>query len=106
MKSGRWGRDKLTVHDWVADGSLGLLFMADDGDLQQEILQKTLREVGDEENEGDPCVICLESITEASIAKPCNHTNFDFLCLVSWLEQQPNCPLCMDHLYMLLIEYD
>ncbi|KAJ5652078.1 hypothetical protein N7507_009504 [Penicillium longicatenatum] len=78
--------------------------MADDGDLQQEILQKTLREVGDEENEGDPCVICLESITEASIAKPCNHTNFDFLCLVSWLEQQPNCPLCKTQLTS--VQYD
>lgn len=78
--------------------------MANDGDLQQEILQRTLREVEDEENEGDPCVICLESITEASIAKPCNHTNFDFLCLVSWLEQQPNCPLCTGTHCMLLIE--
>jgi hypothetical protein len=26
---------------------------------------------------------------------PCNHANFDFLCLVSWLEQRRNCPLCM-----------
>ncbi|KAJ5918095.1 hypothetical protein N7454_010470 [Penicillium verhagenii] len=78
--------------------------MADDGDLQQEILQKTLREVGEEEREVDPCVICLESITEPSIAKPCNHTNFDFLCLVSWLEQQPNCPLCKTQLTE--VQYD
>ncbi|KAJ5769243.1 hypothetical protein N7520_003802 [Penicillium odoratum] len=75
-----------------------------DGDVQQEILQKTLQEVGNEENEGDPCVICLESITEPSIAKPCNHTNFDFLCLVSWLEQQPNCPLCKTQLTE--VQYD
>ncbi|KAJ5220360.1 hypothetical protein N7468_009564 [Penicillium chermesinum] len=68
--------------------------MAENGDLQQEILQKTLQEVAHEEAEGDPCVICLETITEPSIAKPCNHANFDYLCLVSWLEQQPSCPLC------------
>ncbi|KAJ5594199.1 uncharacterized protein N7459_000407 [Penicillium hispanicum] len=69
--------------------------MADDGDLRQEILQKTLKEVADEETEGaDPCVICLETIAEPCIAAPCNHTNFDYLCLISWLEQQPNCPLC------------
>ncbi|KAJ5115867.1 hypothetical protein N7456_000215 [Penicillium angulare] len=78
--------------------------MADDGDVQQEILQKTLREVADEETESDPCVICLESITEPSIAKPCNHTNFDFLCLLSWLEQQPSCPLCKTRLTA--VQYD
>ncbi|KAJ5289035.1 hypothetical protein N7478_002065 [Penicillium angulare] len=78
--------------------------MADDGDVKQEILQKTLREVADEEAEGNPCVICLESITEPSIAKPCNHTNFDFLCLLSWLEQQPSCPLCKARLTT--VQYD
>ena len=71
--------------------------MADDGDLQQEVLQKTLREVAEEELEdADPCVICLETITEPCVSIPCKHTNFDYLCLISWLEQQPNCPLCTD----------
>lgn len=71
--------------------------MADDVDLRQEILQRTLQEVAHEELESvaDPCVICLDFITDPSVAVPCNHANFDFLCLVSWLEQQPNCPLCM-----------
>lgn len=70
--------------------------MAEHGNLHQEILQKTLKEVADEEAEdADPCVICLETITEPSVAVPCNHSNFDYLCLVSWLEQQPSCPLCM-----------
>ncbi|KAJ5161081.1 hypothetical protein N7492_006473 [Penicillium capsulatum] len=78
--------------------------MADNGDLQQEILQKTLREVAGEEFEGDPCVICLETITEPSIAVPCKHANFDYLCLVSWLEQQPNCPLCKTQLTA--VQYD
>lgn len=67
-----------------------------EGDLQREILQRTLKEVECEEAEGDPCVICLETITEPSVAVPCKHSNFDYLCLLSWLEQQPNCPLCMD----------
>lgn len=72
--------------------------MANDEDVRHEILQKTLKEVADEglvEGESnDPCVICLDSITEPSVAVPCNHSNFDYLCLVSWLEQQPSCPLC------------
>ena len=74
--------------------------MADEGDVRHEVLQKTLREVADDATTGassDPCVICLDSITEPSIAVPCNHTNFDYLCLLSWLEQQPSCPLCMFH---------
>lgn len=74
--------------------------MADEGDVRQEVLQKTLKEVTDEGTSGDstdPCVICLDSITEPSIAVPCNHSNFDYLCLLSWLEQQPSCPLCMYH---------
>jgi hypothetical protein len=75
---------------------LPLALLMAEGDLQREILQRTLREVADEENEGDPCVICLETITEPSVAVPCKHSNFDYLCLLSWLEQQPNCPLCMD----------
>ncbi|KAL4779405.1 RING finger domain protein [Aspergillus varians] len=71
--------------------------MTDDGDLQQQILQRTLREVAQEQQQedvSDPCVICLEPITEPAVAVSCNHANFDFLCLVSWLEQRRNCPLC------------
>ncbi|KAJ5197984.1 uncharacterized protein N7498_007101 [Penicillium cinerascens] len=78
--------------------------MAGDGDLQREILQRTLKEVADEETEGDPCVICLETITEPSVAVPCKHSNFDYLCLLSWLEQQPNCPLCKVQLTK--VQYD
>ncbi|CAL5866254.1 uncharacterized protein PFLUO_LOCUS461 [Penicillium psychrofluorescens] len=80
--------------------------MADDVDLRQEILQRTLQEVVHEELESvaDPCVICLDSITDPGVAVPCNHANFDFLCLVSWLEQQPNCPLCKNELTA--VQYD
>ncbi|PYH98260.1 RING finger domain protein [Aspergillus ellipticus CBS 707.79] len=74
--------------------------MSHDADLQQEILQRTLQEVAHEDggsgddHEANPCVICLEPISEPAIAVPCRHANFDFLCLVSWLEQRRNCPLC------------
>ncbi|KAL4908092.1 hypothetical protein BDW74DRAFT_148570 [Aspergillus multicolor] len=71
--------------------------MTNDGDIQQRILQRTLQEVAQEQHQedvSDPCVICLEPITEPAVAVSCNHANFDFLCLVNWLEQRRNCPLC------------
>lgn len=70
--------------------------MSDDGDLQHEVLQRTLQEVvhdGDG-NVANPCVVCLDTITEPCMTVPCNHANFDFLCLASWLEQRASCPLC------------
>lgn len=68
----------------------------DDVELRQQILQRTLQEVADEEKEAvaNPCVICLDTITEPCVAQPCHHANFDFICLLSWLEQQQKCPLC------------
>lgn len=39
-------------------------------------------------------MICLDRISEPALAQPCKHDNFDFLCLVSWLQEQPSCPLC------------
>ncbi|KAL4960805.1 RING finger domain protein [Aspergillus stella-maris] len=71
--------------------------MTNDADIQQQILQRTLQEVTQEQHQddvADPCVICLEPISEPAIAVSCNHANFDFLCLVNWLEQRRNCPLC------------
>ena len=40
------------------------------------------------------CVICLERCSEPAVAQPCLHNNFDFLCLVSWLQERASCPLC------------
>ncbi|KAI7287179.1 hypothetical protein KC343_g282 [Hortaea werneckii] len=40
------------------------------------------------------CIICLEVISERAVAVPCNHLSFDFLCLVSWLQEKAACPLC------------
>ena len=42
----------------------------------------------------DDCVICLDSISERATIVPCDHSNFDLLCLLNWLEQRPTCPLC------------
>jgi len=43
---------------------------------------------------GDTCVICLSTVTERAITSPCNHYTFDFVCLVSWLQERSTCPLC------------
>ncbi|KAH7263458.1 hypothetical protein BKA59DRAFT_56744 [Fusarium tricinctum] len=64
-------------------------------DLQRQVLQNTLDEIASrQEDATDCCVICLENITEVCEAVPCQHRNFDYLCLLSWLEQSPKCPLC------------
>lgn len=42
----------------------------------------------------DTCTICLEPITDRAVAVPCDHLTFDFLCLVSWLQERSRCPLC------------
>ncbi|CAM1509083.1 Fc.00g028220.m01.CDS01 [Cosmosporella sp. VM-42] len=64
-------------------------------DLRLRILQHTLEEVSTrQEDDSDCCVICLEAISEECEAIPCKHRNFDYLCLVSWLQESPKCPLC------------
>ncbi|KAF2174774.1 hypothetical protein K469DRAFT_613321 [Zopfia rhizophila CBS 207.26] len=50
------------------------------------------------------CVICLSSITERAITVPCDHYTFDFLCLVSWLQERSACPLCKTE--VTAIQYD
>ena len=40
------------------------------------------------------CIICLDRITEKATASPCQHDQFDFACLGTWLQQQQICPLC------------
>lgn len=75
-------------------------------DLESKVLQNTLAEVaarGEPTNEGqlsEPCcVICLDSITEACEARPCKHRNFDYVCLLSWLERLSKCPLCKSSIH-------
>ncbi|OTA65970.1 hypothetical protein K449DRAFT_391943 [Hypoxylon sp. EC38] len=74
---------------------------SDATDIQLRVLQNTLVEVASSRNQAEVdspnetcCVICLDSITEVCEARPCSHRNFDYLCLLSWLEQQTKCPLC------------
>lgn len=70
---------------------------SENADLRTQVLQSTLAEVaavGSDLEGEDPCVICLDRISERAIAVPCKHENFDFLCLVSWLQERANCPLC------------
>ena len=49
---------------------------------------------GKEDSTEDTCVICLSQVTERAITVPCNHYTFDFICLVSWLQERSSCPLC------------
>ncbi|KAI9690074.1 MAG: hypothetical protein M1820_010038 [Bogoriella megaspora] len=75
---------------------------AGDTDIRPKVLHLTIQEsrricekIDDRRDAGlEPCVICLEAITERAVAVPCNHLNFDFLCLVSWLQERSACPLC------------
>ncbi|KAI0451027.1 hypothetical protein F5B21DRAFT_398643 [Xylaria acuta] len=75
-------------------------------DLQSKVLQNTLAEVAarsEPTNQGqlnEPCcVICLDSITEACEARPCRHRNFDYVCLLNWLERLSKCPLCKSRIH-------
>ncbi|KAF2444030.1 hypothetical protein P171DRAFT_361283 [Karstenula rhodostoma CBS 690.94] len=52
----------------------------------------------------DSCVICLSVVTERAVAVPCNHCTFDFICLVSWLQQRTTCPLCKAQI--IAVQYD
>ena len=62
-------------------------------DIQATVLQTTLQQVSSE-SEKDCCVICLGEITEACEAQPCGHRYFDYICLLTWLEERKTCPLC------------
>lgn len=54
--------------------------------------------------DSDTCCICLETISERAVAVPCNHLQFDFICLAAWVQEHPKCPLCNTTLTS--IEYD
>ncbi|KAK0635340.1 hypothetical protein B0T17DRAFT_38616 [Bombardia bombarda] len=40
------------------------------------------------------CVICLDPLVSQCETQPCQHKDFDFFCLVTWLEVRATCPLC------------
>jgi hypothetical protein len=69
--------------------------------VQSQVLLTTLAEItssrtadADQGAAAECCVICLEELSEPSSAQPCGHSNFDFICLTSWLAVDPKCPLC------------
>ncbi|KAF4630600.1 hypothetical protein G7Y89_g7541 [Cudoniella acicularis] len=70
----------------------------DSVDVRSQVLRTTLDEISanrdDTTDDENCCVICLENVTELATAEPCKHQSFDFLCLLSWLEESPTCPLC------------
>ncbi|KKY27325.1 putative ring finger domain protein [Phaeomoniella chlamydospora] len=73
--------------------------MADEElNVRQNVISKTLQEVQatttPTDTDPDPCVICLDTVSEKAIAYPCRHDSFDFICLVSWLQENDTCPLC------------
>ncbi|KAK4154297.1 hypothetical protein C8A00DRAFT_14564 [Chaetomidium leptoderma] len=69
-------------------------------DIQAQVLQTTLAEIETDSAEAhDCCVICLDSVSDPCAALPCGHAHFDFVCLVSWLQEHPNCPLCKANVY-------
>ncbi|KAK7970085.1 hypothetical protein PG988_009158 [Apiospora saccharicola] len=76
--------------------------LADDGniDIKSKVLQHTLAQVATRQEEdidassGKCCVICLDNTSEPCEAQPCKHSDFDYLCLLSWIQEQPRCPLC------------
>ncbi|KAI1412725.1 hypothetical protein F5Y13DRAFT_162555 [Hypoxylon sp. FL1857] len=74
-------------------------------DIRSQVLQNTLAEVASSRSQAATdspnetcCVICLDNITEVCEARPCSHRNFDYVCLLSWLEQQTKCPLCKSNI--------
>lgn len=95
--------DRPTTGSPTERASVTASSMDVDGDDAQEIrtrvLQNTLDEVAlrPSTSEAPPpecCVICLGDVSEPCESRPCGHHNFDYLCLVTWLEQRPTCPLC------------
>lgn len=66
-------------------------------DVHKQVLQITLQQVSSKKVSdlaAECCVICLGDLAEPCEAQPCRHKSFDFLCLVTWLEKRPTCPLC------------
>ncbi|EPE27790.1 RING/U-box [Glarea lozoyensis ATCC 20868] len=63
--------------------------------LRSRVLQDTLQQISSATvSRTACCVICLGDITEQCQAQPCKHNNFDYLCLLTWMDQRANCPLC------------
>lgn len=78
-------------------------------DIRAKVLQTTLSEISsrsDNEAEENCCVICLDRISEQAVAIPCKHASFDFLCLISWLQECSSCPLCKAEVKTVQYEFE
>lgn len=79
-------------------------------DARSKVLRTTLEEISSRDDltnntdSEDCCVICLDRISERAEANPCQHKSFDYLCLLSWLEQRTTCPLCKAE--VITVHYD
>ena len=80
-------------------------------DARSQVIQTTLEQISlrdDSDNiidSKDCCVICLDRVSEQAQAIPCQHKSFDFLCLLSWLEQRTTCPLCKADVTRVLYDF-
>jgi hypothetical protein len=64
-------------------------------DLRHQVLLQALQQISSTlDAPTECCIICLGDLTEQCEALPCRHNNFDFICLVTWLQQRATCPLC------------
>lgn len=64
-------------------------------DLRSQVLQTTLEQLSSSgEDAADCCIICLDNLVEQCEAQPCQHNNFDLVCLITWLQENPTCPTC------------
>lgn len=64
--------------------------------LRSQVLQNTLQQISSlsAEETTECCVICLGEVVEQCEARPCQHNKFDYICLVTWVQEHPTCPLC------------
>lgn len=65
---------------------------------------ESLKAKSPKDSDVDECAICFEPVTDRAITSPCNHYTFDFLCLMTWLNDNTTCPLCKAELNY--VDYD
>lgn len=75
-------------------------------DLRPQVLQNTLKQISSLDSGGPAgcCIICLGDLVERCEARPCRHNDFDHICLITWLQEQPNCPLCKSDVHEIRYE--
>ena len=81
--------------------------MEEDAQLRSHVLKSMVQDSteiwGLLDTQTSLCVVCLDNISEHARTKPCAH-DFDFVCIINWLERNTSCPLCKTR--VLTVEYD